>query len=161
MATTSIVRLQTIGTNPAQYQDLFPMESSVVLANGSGRFVTSAVGNYGLTIGSDTQIDGWIDDCYTVAHAGSQGTSPFTTSATAGGTVLTGTKDIRGGGTNLYWMPVKAGVTAVAATDVDTQCDLDVTANFQSVDKGTTTRKHVQIIAVDVANQLVLVRALV
>lgn len=159
MANTAIVRLQTIGTNPATYQDLFPMASSTVLGNGSGRFVTANAGVYALTTGSNTQIDGIIDDTYSIAST-TQGVSPLTTSATSGGSVLTGTKEIHDS-SSLYWLPVKAGVAAVAATDVEIQCDLDVTANFQAVDKLTTTRKHVQIMAVDVANQLVLVRALV
>lgn len=157
MATTSIVRLQTIGIDPSAYLDLLPMASSTVLANGSGRFLTAASGNYALTTGSNTQIDAWTDVCYQTTHNGDQGESPFTSSATAGGTVLVGTRQIHTDGT-YFWLPAKSGIT-FTTSNIGLKCDLDVTANFQGVDTGTTTRTHVQIISVDLANNLALVRA--
>ncbi len=159
MATTAIVRLQTVGTAPAAYQDLFPMASSTVLANGSGRFLTFASGVAALTIGSDTHIDGWTDDCYSITHNGTQGTSPLTTSATSGGTVLPGTREVHTDGM-LFWMPAKSGKT-FTTSHIGLKCDLDVSTNFQGVDPDTTSQKHVQIVNVDIINNLALVKALV
>lgn len=147
----------TVGSHGTEEACALPLESSTVLKANSGRFLTEASGDYGLSTGSDTQIDAWTDTCFSITHDGTQGTSPFTSSATAGGTVVPGTFDIREP-RFAKWLPVKAGVTAVAG-DAGLACDLDVTSNLQSVDPDTTTRAHVKITEVDLVNNMVKVYA--
>lgn len=155
----AIARIQSIGIDPASYQDDAPLASSTVLRNDGGRFLTEASGNYGLTGAANTQIDGWTDVCYSVAHDGTQGTTPFTSSATAGATHVPITRDLHQA-RYAFWIPAISTVTLVAG-DINLICDLAVESSGsttkQGVDTGTTTRGHVKIIGLDLVNNLALV----
>lgn len=147
----------TVGSHGAEEQAMFPLASSTVLNAASGRFLTASSGNYALSTGSSTQIDGWTDRCFSVTHDGTQGTTPFTSSATAGASVVPGTFEIHEE-KFAKWIPAKTGIT-LATTDVGKLCDLDVTSNIQGVDPSTTTRTHVKIIEVDLVNNYAKVYA--
>jgi hypothetical protein len=154
---SAIPHLQTVSINPAEFSDDFPLAASTVLNATGGRFVTqNGSGQYALTTGASTQIDGWVDSpIYKVVHDGTQGQTPFTSSATAGLDVGKGTKDIR---TSRFskWVPIIAGAT-VTDDIIDKICDLDVTANLQTVNPAVTTRGHVKIDDLDIPGNMALV----
>lgn len=153
---------QSTGIFPSEYAEDFPLEASTVLRSNGGRYVTAASGNYGLTEAADTRIDGWVESpVFRVVHDGNQGTTPFTSSSTAGLDVAKGTTDIHQD-RFAFWMPAATGDT-LSDSLKGTLCDLALEGSAgtttQVVATTVTTNKVVKILGVDAPNGIVLVTA--
>lgn len=156
----------TVAVDLARYSDDFPMSATQYIRSDGGRFVTYNTGtsSYDLTTATSTQIDGWVEECYTI-YGGSDGSSnptiatPITTSATAKATVLKGTKDIYGVN-KVFWLPCYGTLTAAYVGQL---CDIYIagstTTTKQQVNFAASTYKVLKIVDVDVLNNLALVTA--
>lgn len=158
--------IQTVrGRKNTEYEDgAIPLAASQYLRNDGGRFLVSdTAGHFSLAGTAATTLDAWAYTCYQSDHSGdsaSSNTTPFVGSASAGVSVVSGTKNIHTED-DAAWLPSN---TTLTAGNVGDQCDLIVTGSTTStkqlIDPTITTNKVVQILDVDLTNQLALVYAI-
>lgn len=154
------------GRKKSQFADSFPLAASTYLPVTSGRFLTvDSDGNFALTAASDTSIAGWADTMYNVDHNGKYAYNsygPFAGSATAGATVVPGTKSVHTDD-DAVWVPASTTLSTASLAYIGKTCDLAVsgstTTTAQKVVIATDTQHHVKIIDMDIPANLVLVRA--
>lgn len=149
----------------ARFSDYFPMYATQYLRSDGGRFVTldTGTGAYKLSTAASSQIDGWVDDCYSADRTTNpMNATPLTTSSTNGGTICAGTKDVKDNPDSAFWIPCATGTTASAAA-VGTVCDIAIegstTTTKQVANIGTNSAHHLKIVDFDSVNNLVLVVA--
>lgn len=149
----------------ARFADQFPLYATQYFRSDGGRFVTldTGTGTYKLSVATDAKLDGWVDACYSADRTTNpMNATPFTSSSTSGASVVAGTKDIHQD-YSTFIMPLKTGQT-VSTAILDQQYDLAIegstTTTKQVVDTGGTSYKVVQVVAIDIPNNLVHVRAI-
>lgn len=146
----------------ARYTTMLPIAATQYFRDDGGRFVTLTSGYYELSTAADTQIDGWVDICYDINSSSNPTCStPFTSSSTAGASVLSGTKDIFNADCG-FWIPVKTSLT-IATTNLDQLYDIAIegstTTTKQVLDIGATSQKVLKVIDIDIINNLAKVIA--